>query len=78
MKRPSNDYFSGRPVRGSSPAASLAADMSQNFHIDRRYVFIPRVDECISLQVFQSPRPETPRRSLFTSKLFQPPIDRGT
>ena len=30
------DYFSLRPVRGSSPTASLAADLSTNFHIDQR------------------------------------------
>ena len=41
MKRAPADYFSIKPVRGSSPAASLAADLSQNFHIDHRYV------ECI-------------------------------
>jgi hypothetical protein len=27
-----------KPIHGSSPAGSLAADLSQNFHIDRRYV----------------------------------------
>lgn len=32
------DYFKLKPVRGSSPTASLAADLSQNFHIDRRFV----------------------------------------
>ncbi len=37
MKRSNSDYFSMRPVRGSSPTASLAADLSQNFHIDQRY-----------------------------------------
>jgi M-phase inducer tyrosine phosphatase len=31
------DYFAMKPVRGSSPTASLAADLSQNFHIDKRY-----------------------------------------
>lgn len=33
------DYFSQPqgPVRGSSPTASLAADLSQNFYIDQRY-----------------------------------------
>ena len=30
------DYFALKPVRGSSPTASLAADLSQNFHIDMR------------------------------------------
>ncbi|KAF2755778.1 Rhodanese-like protein [Pseudovirgaria hyperparasitica] len=29
------DYFTVTPVRGSSPAASLAADLSSNFHIDQ-------------------------------------------
>lgn len=31
------DYFNmPPPVRGSSPTASLAADLSQNMHIDKR------------------------------------------
>ncbi len=33
----SNDYFGLKPVRGSSPTTTLAADLSQNFHIDQRY-----------------------------------------
>jgi len=39
MKRSTNmDYFNmPKPVRGSSPTASLAADLSQNMHIDQRY-----------------------------------------
>jgi hypothetical protein len=38
-KRSTNcDYFNmPKPVRGSSPTASLAADLSQNMHIDQRY-----------------------------------------
>lgn len=36
MKKSSSDYFALKPVRGSSPTASLAADLSQNFHIDQR------------------------------------------
>lgn len=44
MKRAPADYFSVKPVRESSPAASLAADLSQNFHIDHRYAC------CIPLQ----------------------------
>lgn len=40
MKKSSSDYFNMKPVRGSSPTASLAADLSQNFHIDQRYVFL--------------------------------------
>jgi hypothetical protein len=40
MKKPSKpDYFTMKPVRGSSPTASLAADLSQNFHIDMRYAY---------------------------------------
>lgn len=30
------DYFSLRPVRGSSPTSSLTADLDANFHIDKR------------------------------------------
>lgn len=38
MGRPQRDYFNmPPPVRGSSPTASLAADLSQNMNIDRRY-----------------------------------------
>ena len=36
MNKAPTDYFSLKPVRGSSPTASLAADLSQNFHIDQR------------------------------------------
>ncbi|KAL8699440.1 MAG: hypothetical protein Q9201_006005 [Fulgogasparrea decipioides] len=35
MKKAPTDYFNLKPVRGSSPTASLAADLSQNFHIDQ-------------------------------------------
>lgn len=38
MKKSHSDYFNLKPVRGSSPTASLAADLSQNFHIDQRCV----------------------------------------
>lgn len=40
MKKSSSDYFNMKPIRGSSPTASLAADLSQNFHIDQRLVFV--------------------------------------
>jgi M-phase inducer tyrosine phosphatase len=54
MRKSGNmDYFAMQPVAGSSPTASLAADMSSNLHVD------------------QSPQLATPRRSLFTSSLFQ-------
>ncbi|KAI1908790.1 m-phase inducer phosphatase [Ophidiomyces ophidiicola] len=35
MKTGHADYFTANPHRGSSPTVSLAADLSQNFHIDR-------------------------------------------
>lgn len=35
MKRSQGDYFGTKSFRGSSPTASLAADLSQNFHIDQ-------------------------------------------
>lgn len=34
LHKPSPDYFNVKDVRGSSPAASLAADLSQNFRLD--------------------------------------------
>lgn len=34
MHKHSGDYFNVKDVRGSSPAASLAADLSQNFRLD--------------------------------------------
>jgi hypothetical protein len=37
MKKSGMDYFTLQPVRGSSPTASLAADMSSNLHVDQRY-----------------------------------------
>ncbi|KAK7425673.1 m-phase inducer phosphatase [Neonectria magnoliae] len=45
------DYFNVKDIRGSSPAASLAADLSQNFRLDSD----------------ASPHFPTPRRALFTS-----------
>ena len=36
MKKPPTDYFTLQPMRGSSPTASLAADMSSNLHVDQR------------------------------------------
>ncbi|PVH97284.1 Rhodanese-like protein [Periconia macrospinosa] len=35
MKKSSTDYFSLQPIAGSSPTASLAADMSSNLHVDQ-------------------------------------------
>jgi hypothetical protein len=37
MKKSPSGYFNAKPMRGSSPTASLAADLSQNFHIAQRY-----------------------------------------
>jgi M-phase inducer tyrosine phosphatase len=38
MRKSPADYFPVAPIHGSSPAGSLAADLSQNFHIDQRFV----------------------------------------
>lgn len=51
FQRSRPDYFNVKSVRGSSPAASLAADLCQNFHIDND----------------ASPHFPTPRRALFTT-----------
>ena len=77
------DYFSSKPViPASSPSASLAADLSQNFHIDQRWV--PAHANCAllrsTLAVGQgnrhlltptcSPQLATPRKSLFSGGLL--------
>jgi M-phase inducer tyrosine phosphatase len=36
MKKQNSDYFTLQPIPGSSPTASLAADMSSNLHVDQR------------------------------------------
>ena len=42
FQRPNEQYFNLKTVRGSSPAASLAADLSQNFKLnDSRLVDLP-------------------------------------
>jgi M-phase inducer tyrosine phosphatase len=42
FQRPNPEYFNLKTVRGSSPAASLAADLSQNFKLnDARLVQCP-------------------------------------
>ncbi|KAJ6788022.1 hypothetical protein PWT90_01134 [Aphanocladium album] len=53
LQRGTSDYFSSEP-RGSSPAASLAADLSQNFRLDNE----------------ASPHFPTPRRALFTANVM--------
>lgn len=50
----SSDYFSPKDFIGSSPAASLAADLSQNFRLDNE----------------ASPKFPTPRRALFTATMI--------
>ena len=68
MKRSNSDYFSMRPVRGSSPTASLAADLSQNFHIDQRYAC--SVSDLGRMLTILSPQLPTPRRALFSNNMF--------
>ncbi|KAI1149584.1 rhodanese-like domain-containing protein [Nemania diffusa] len=53
LQRAKPDYFNVKNIRGSSPSASLAADLSQNFCLDNEL----------------SPRFPTPRRALFTSHM---------
>lgn len=43
LQRAKPGYFDLKSVRGSSPTASLAADLSQNFRIDNEARFVPRV-----------------------------------
>lgn len=38
------DYFNVKEFQGSSPAASLAADLSQNFRIDTDIRFVPHYE----------------------------------
>ncbi len=37
LQRARPDYFNMKSIRGSSPSASLAADLSQNFCLDNDY-----------------------------------------
>ncbi|KAI9680270.1 MAG: cell division cycle- protein [Bathelium mastoideum] len=41
MKKSNSDYFSLKPVRGSSPTSSLAADLSCTMHIDQSSPQLP-------------------------------------
>lgn len=54
LQRGTSDYFACNEPRGSSPAASLAADLSQNFRLDSE----------------ASPHFPTPRRALFTANVM--------
>ena len=40
LRKSTADYFSVKDVRGSAPAASLAADLSQNFRLDNDSRFV--------------------------------------
>ncbi|OTA63113.1 Rhodanese-like protein [Hypoxylon sp. EC38] len=61
LQRTRPDCFNFGTVRGSSPGASLAADLSQNFRLDSE----------------DSPRFPTPRRALFTSSFMEKIENRG-
>jgi M-phase inducer tyrosine phosphatase len=70
MNRSRTDYFSLKPVRGSSPTSCLTADLSQNFHIDKRYEKTANVELSKKKLTLDSPQLATPRRSLFTTNMF--------
>ncbi|KAI2640781.1 Rhodanese-like protein [Hypomontagnella submonticulosa] len=61
LQRSRPDYFNLKTIRGSSPSASLAADLSQNFRINNE----------------ESPHFPTPRRALFTSNMMEGLENRG-
>jgi M-phase inducer tyrosine phosphatase len=44
------DYFNVKDLQGSSPAASLAADLSQNFRLDNEARYVAIIPECGILQ----------------------------
>jgi len=70
-RRPQPDYFSmPPPVRGSSPTASLAADLSQNMNIDKRYEDDTNGGVSNTKVENSSPQYPTPRRALFSGNLF--------
>lgn len=54
LHKGTGDFLTGKEVRGSSPAVSLAADLSQNFRLDNE----------------ASPKFPTPRRALFTANVL--------
>jgi M-phase inducer tyrosine phosphatase len=64
-----------QPVRGSSPTVSLAADLSQNFHIDQRYV--QAHSATIMPLTINSPQLPTPRRALFSTQVLGGLTERG-
>ena len=80
-KQAAGDYFNVKEVRGSSPAASLAADLSQNFRIDNEIRLATTrclIDGWIwANTVNHSPQLPTPRRALFTTNLMSGVQDRS-
>lgn len=78
LQRSKPDYFNLKTIRGSSPAASLAADLSQNFRIDNedRCVRNPILGQILTNYI-SSPRFPTPRRALFTSNMMDAMENRG-
>jgi hypothetical protein len=65
MKKSNTDYFNLQPLRGSSPTASLAADMSSNLHVDQRYPpLLPQSGSSIELTYIQSYLRDSSPRSL--------------
>lgn len=81
FQRPNEQYFNLKTVRGSSPAASLAADLSQNFKLnDSRLVDLPPkskslLDSCLQASFCSSPMFPTPRRALFTTATMMGTMD---
>ena len=60
VKKPTPDYFTLQPMRGSSPTASLAADMSSNLHVDQRYPPLHAGPAARQLTLPQSPARDSP------------------
>ncbi|KAK2743297.1 cell division cycle- protein [Onygenales sp. PD_40] len=66
MKKGNPDYFNVKPVGGSSPTASLAADLSQNFHIDQSPQLVTPRRSLFSANLFG---PENGRDTMTTPPL---------
>ncbi|EEH47582.2 uncharacterized protein PADG_03666 [Paracoccidioides brasiliensis Pb18] len=65
-KKGNPDYFNAKPVGGSSPTASLAADLSQNFHIDQSPALVTPRRSLFSANLFG---PEHGRDTMTTPPL---------
>ncbi|PGH05015.1 hypothetical protein AJ79_06901 [Helicocarpus griseus UAMH5409] len=65
-KKGNPDYFNAKPVAGSSPTASLAADLSQNFHIDQSPQLVTPRRSLFSANLFG---PENGRDTMTTPPL---------